>query len=192
LTFFRILIDWHQMTDKVRKKVLVVEDEENMARLCREELEDEGYEVTVAFSGLKGLELFKSAAPDIVTLDIKLPDLDGMELLRQMKSLRPEVPVIILTAYDYMYDFMVCDADGYLVKSPNLAELKNKIRAVFEDRASAGKSGGPEGLKEDRTVPAFAIREEHLEALKAIGLREKKSIEDIIDDALRSYLGKKG
>jgi DNA-binding response OmpR family regulator len=136
------------MAGKVRQKVLVIEDEETMARLCREELEDEGYDVIVALSGLKGLELFRSATPDIVTLDIKLPDLDGMELLRQMKSLRPQVPVIILTAYDYLYDFMVCDADGYLVKSPDLKELKKKIRAALQGRGPAGELRGPEEVKE--------------------------------------------
>jgi DNA-binding response OmpR family regulator len=179
------------MAGKVRQKVLVIEDEETMARLCREELEDEGYDVIVALSGLKGLELFRSATPDIVTLDIKLPDLDGMELLRQMKSLRPQVPVIILTAYDYLYDFMVCDADGYLVKSPDLKELKKKIRAALQGRGPAGELRGTEEHKKDWSGPAFSIREELFEALKAISLREKKSIEEIIDDALRSYLGKR-
>ena len=177
------------MGRKAGKKILVVEDEESMARLCREELEDEGYEVMVALTGLKGLEFFKSVTPDLVTLDIKLPDLDGMELLRQMKALRPEVPVIILTTYDYMYDFMVCDADAYLVKSPDFSALKNKIKAALEEKGAAGELRGPETHKQDWTGPSFSIREEYLAALKAISLREKKSIEEIIDDALRSYLG---
>jgi DNA-binding response OmpR family regulator len=177
------------MAGKAGKKILVVEDEESMARLCREELEDEGYEVMVALTGLKGLEFFKSVTPDLVTLDIKLPDLDGMELLRQMKALRPEVPVIILTTYDYMYDFMVCDADGYLVKSPDFNELKNKIRAALEEKEPVGKSRVPSTRKKAWTGPAFQIREEYVVALKALSLHEKKSIEEIIDDALRSYLG---
>lgn len=177
------------MGGKAGKKILVVEDEESMARLCREELEDEGYEVIVALTGLKGLEFFKSVTPDLVTLDIKLPDLDGMELLRQMKALKPEVPVIILTTYDYMYDFMVCDADGYLVKSPDFNELKNKIKATLEDKGTAGRPREPATRKKALRGPAFPIREEYLAALKTISLREDKSIEDIIDDALRSYLG---
>ena len=171
-------------------KILVVEDDESMARLCREELEDERYEVIVALTGFKGLQLFRDENPDLVTLDIKLPDLDGMELLRQMKSLRPEVPVIILTAYDYMHDFLVCDADGYLVKSPDFTELKNKIRRVLEDIKPRENAGGSEEQTGRWATATFMIREEYLTELKALSLRENRSMEETLDDALSAYLKK--
>lgn len=169
-------------------KILVVEDDESMARLCREEMEDEGYEVMVAHTGFKGLQLFRDKKPDLVTLDIKLPDLDGMELVKQMKASRREVPVIILTSYDYMYDFMVCDADGYLVKSPDFTELKNKIKKALEGRQTVGHSKGSQEQKRGWTTAALMIREEYLTELKALSTRENRGMEQIIDDALSAYL----
>ncbi len=172
-------------------KILVVEDDVSMAMLCREELEDEGYEVMVADSGLKGLELFKGQKLDLVTLDIKLPDLDGMELLRQMKSIRPEVPVIILTAYDYLYDFIVCDADGYLVKSPDFTPLKAEIKKVLEKRRGGEKPDEAESEVGGWVSTSLIIREEYLNRLTALSRQSRRNLSDIVDSALRDYLENK-
>jgi DNA-binding response OmpR family regulator len=112
-------------------KILVIDDEEEKCRLYRDELGDEGYEVVTAKSGAEGMKLFMNEGPDLVTLDIWMSQRDeGIELLRQMKEIRPWVPVIMLTAYDYRDDFAVWCADAYIVKSSDLSELKSTLKHV--------------------------------------------------------------
>lgn len=113
-------------------KILVVDDDEHIRRLYKEEFEDEGYTVIMASNGEEALELFDKEAPDIVTLDILLPDIDGIRLLRQMKEKRPKVPIIMSTAYDYRDDFAVWASEAYIVKSSDLEELKSMVKNLLE------------------------------------------------------------
>lgn len=113
-------------------KVLVVDDEKNILKLYKSELEDEGYNVITASSGREALEVFEREAPDLVTLDILMPDMDGIQVLRQMKEKRPNIPVIMLTAYDYRDDFSVWVSDAYMVKSSDLTGLKATIKRIIE------------------------------------------------------------
>ncbi len=112
-------------------KVLVVDDEKNILKLYKSELEDEGYSVITASSGKEALEIFEKETPDIVTLDILMPDMDGIQVLRQMKEKKPHVPVIMLTAYDYRDDFSVWVSDAYMVKSSDLSGLKETIKKIL-------------------------------------------------------------
>jgi len=100
--------------------------------LYKAELEDEGYEVITANSGREAIELFETHKPDIVTLDIMIPDMDGIQVLRQLKQKNPNVPVIMLTAYDYRDDFSIWASDAYVVKSSDLGPLKETIREISE------------------------------------------------------------
>lgn len=109
-------------------KLLIVDDDVNIQRLYKEELEEEGYEVIVASSGRSGLEKFEKENPDLVTLDILMPDMDGISVLRKMKEQRPHVPILMSTAYDYRDDFAVWASEAYLVKSSDLTELKEQIK----------------------------------------------------------------
>jgi len=113
-------------------KLLVVDDDINIQRLYKEELEEEGYDVIVAGTGKDALELFKKEEPDIVTLDILMPDIDGISLLRKMKEINPKVPIIMSTAYDYRDDFAVWASEAYLVKSSDLGELKKTIKELID------------------------------------------------------------
>lgn len=115
-------------------KILVVDDDLHIQRLYKEEFEDEGYEVVVASNGQEALELFEKESPDIVTLDILLPDIDGIRVLRQMKEKNPKVPIIMSTAYDYRDDFAVWASEAYIVKSSDLNELKNMIKSLLEKK----------------------------------------------------------
>lgn len=108
-------------------KILIVDDEKNILKLYKAELEDEGYTVVSANSGTEALQLFESEKPDIVTLDILMPDMDGIQVLRLMKEKNPKIPIIMLTAYDYRDDFSVWVADAYVVKSSDLTSLKGTI-----------------------------------------------------------------
>jgi DNA-binding response OmpR family regulator len=113
-------------------KILIVDDDQNILRLYKEELEEDGYDIVTASNGREAMEQFEKEAPDLVTLDILLPDIDGIKLLRQMKEKRPRLPVIMSTAYDYRDDFAVWASEAYIVKSADLSELKSTIRKLTE------------------------------------------------------------
>ena len=113
-------------------KILVVDDDLHIQRLYKEEFEDDGYEVVVASNGKEALEMFEKENPDIVTLDILLPDMDGIHILRQIKEKNPKIPVIMSTAYDYRDDFAVWASEAYIVKSSDLTELKATIKQLME------------------------------------------------------------
>jgi DNA-binding response OmpR family regulator len=113
------------------KKVMVVDDDAHILRLYKEELEEEGYNVVVAGTGQEAMELFEKEDPDLVTLDILMPDIDGISLLRRMKELRPRLPIIMSTAYDYRDDFAVWASEAYLVKSADLTELKSMVKKLL-------------------------------------------------------------
>ncbi len=111
------------------KKILLVDDEEGIQMLYREELEDDGYEVISAYTGEEGLQKFKDESPDLVILDIQMPGMNGIETLRQMKMNNPELPVILSTAYnEYKQDLGAWASDEYVVKSSNITELKEAVR----------------------------------------------------------------
>lgn len=112
-----------------KKKILVVDDEEGIRLLYQEELDMEGFAVETAKNGDQALEKFKTAPPDLVILDINMPGLNGIEVLRQMKEVNPGLPVILSSAYpEYKQDFGAWASDEYLVKSANLDELKTAVR----------------------------------------------------------------
>lgn len=114
------------------KKVLVVDDEKNIRLLLNEELTDEGYDVITAESGAVALEKIKNEHPDIVTLDIKMPGEDGLSILRKIREIEYDLPVIICSAYSiYKSDFSAVAADHYVVKTSNFEELKNKISEIL-------------------------------------------------------------
>ena len=96
-------------------KILIVDDDLHIQRLYKDELEEEGYEIVVASTGKDALELFDKENPDIVTLDILMPDIDGISLLRKMKEQKPAIPIIMSTAYDYRDDFAVWASEAYIV-----------------------------------------------------------------------------
>ena len=114
-------------------KLLVVDDDLNIQRLYKEELEEEGYEVVIATTGKEALEIFAKEKFDIVTLDILMPDIDGISLLRKMKEQRPDIPIIMSTAYDYRDDFAVWASEAYIVKSSDLSELKSTIKKLITE-----------------------------------------------------------
>lgn len=115
------------------KKILLVDDEESIQLVYREEFEDEGYQVVSALDGESGLEKFSQENPDIVILDIKMPGMNGIEVLRQMKMVNPNVPIILSSAYqEFQRDLGTWASDEYVVKSGDLEELKNTVKRLLE------------------------------------------------------------
>jgi DNA-binding response OmpR family regulator len=114
-----------------KASVLVVDDEDHILKLYQEELAEEGYRVTTATSGEQALRAAETESPDVVVLDIKLRDQNGLEILGGLRKLGPNRPIILNSAYSvYKNDFQSWLADAYLVKSSNLDELKKKIKEL--------------------------------------------------------------
>jgi CheY-like chemotaxis protein len=114
------------------KKILLVDDEESIQIVYREEFEDEGYQVISALNGISALEKFKEDQPDLVILDIQMPGMDGVEVLRQMKMINAAIPVILSSAYqEFKRDLGTWASDEYVVKSGNLDELKKAVRRLL-------------------------------------------------------------
>jgi DNA-binding response OmpR family regulator len=115
------------------KKVLVIEDEKNLLELYRLELEEEGYRVAVAESGKEALRISEQFQPDLVILDIKLGEEEGLRVLSDLKNQKRERPVILNSAYThYKHDFSSWAADAYVVKSGDITELKSTIQVLLD------------------------------------------------------------
>lgn len=126
-------------------KILLVEDEEKLARMVELELRYEGYEVTKAFNGRDGLEQALSGDFDLVLLDIMLPQMSGMEVLRRIRREQLPLPVIMLTARDNVVDKVSgldSGADDYVTKPFAIEELLARIRAALRKRTAAAVSEG--------------------------------------------------
>jgi two-component system response regulator (stage 0 sporulation protein F) len=114
-------------------KILIVDDEEHIRYLYSEELSEVGYEVITADSGYKLLEKIKEEKPDLVVLDIKMVDYNGLDLLQDIRNNFYDLPVVLCTAYDtFKEDMKSIAADFYVIKSFDLTELKSKIAMALE------------------------------------------------------------
>jgi two-component system, response regulator, stage 0 sporulation protein F len=114
------------------KKILVVDDEENIRILYKEELEEMGYEVTTVEDGELALAAMETSFFDLVTLDMRMKDLSGIETLRKMKEKNSSLPVIISTAYEeYKHDFGSWCSDAYVVKSADTTSLRATIKKIL-------------------------------------------------------------
>jgi CheY-like chemotaxis protein len=117
---------------QVMKKILLIDDEPSIQIVYREEFEDEGYEVLSALDGEEGLDIFENESPDIVILDIHMPGMNGIEVLRQMKQQRPDVPVILSSAFqEFQSDISSWASEEYIVKSGNLDGLKDAVKRLL-------------------------------------------------------------
>ena len=118
-----------------RPLIMIIDDEESIHLLYSEEFGEEGYDTFSVMNGEEGLKAFESEEPDLVVLDINMPGMDGIEVLRKMKQMRPDVPVILSSAYpEYKQDIASWASDDYIVKSFDLSALKQAIRKHIERR----------------------------------------------------------
>ena len=120
-------------------RVLVVDDEVNIAELVSMALRYEGWEVRAAHTGTKAVAAAKDLRPDAVVLDMMLPDFDGLEVLRRMRATQPDLPVVFLTARDAVEDRiagLTAGGDDYVTKPFSLEELVARLRALMR-RAGA-------------------------------------------------------
>lgn len=125
-------------------KILVAEDEEDIRNLIREQLEIEGYQVLLAENGAQALQMVEEYRPDMALLDIMMPKVDGLSVLRKIRE-TSEMPVIFVTARGEEFDKisgLAQGADDYLVKPFSLAELSARIHVQRRHLLKAGASEG--------------------------------------------------
>lgn len=126
------------------RKVLIVEDDHNIADLLRLYLEKEGYEVAIAPDGVKGVERFRSEQPDLVLLDVMLPGMDGWAVCRSIRA-ESKTPIIMLTAKseteDKVYGLKQ-GADDYITKPFEMKEVLARIEAVLRRSGMEPEKGG--------------------------------------------------
>lgn len=121
--------------DTFKKKILLIEDEESLRLLYQEELEEFGYDVSTANNGKEALKKLIKEKPDLIILDIVMPEMDGIETLGRILSIKKNIPIILYTAHPgYQNDFMSWAADAYILKSTDLKELKEKIEELLEKK----------------------------------------------------------
>ncbi len=126
--------DGPHRTSPVSATILIVEDEFAVARGVQYALQQEGYQVSVARSGEEGLEFATQQAPDLILLDVRLPGIDGFEMLRRLRATGSKAPVLMLTARDEEVDKVIgleLGADDYLTKPFGLRELMSRIKALL-------------------------------------------------------------
>ncbi len=114
------------------KKILVVDDEESIRFLYKEELEEEGYIVECAMNGEEALQKLSAFKPDLVSLDIKMPVMDGIEALKRIREKERNLPIILCSAYgEYKQDLTTWASDAYVVKCADLTNFKCTIKKLL-------------------------------------------------------------
>ena len=115
-------------------KILIVEDEPNMVAGLRDNFEFEGYQVITAADGVAGLDRALSESPNLIILDVMMPRMSGLDVCKQLKSKRPSIPIIMLTARGQEVDKVVgleLGADDYVTKPFSIRELLARVKAVL-------------------------------------------------------------
>jgi two-component system, OmpR family, response regulator len=129
-------------------RILTVDDETSLTELLSMALRYEGWEVTTASSGLNAVKAARETRPDAIVLDMMLPDFDGLEVMRRIRTEQPDVPVIFLTAKDALEDRiggLTAGGDDYVTKPFSLEELVARLRALLR------RSGATE-VRNDSTL----------------------------------------
>ncbi len=135
------------MTDTENRKILVVDDEDTVCRSIRKALARDDYEVDVALSGEEGLKLETEKKYDVIIVDLMMPGLNGMDLLKSLKAISPAVQVVMITGYPTMKNTlqaMQIGAFDFLPKPFLPYDLRNLVaRALAAKDKAAGGSGTP-------------------------------------------------
>jgi two-component system response regulator RegX3 len=145
----------------VAARILVVEDEESLADSVRYNLEREGYSVTVAADGRRAIERFRIDEPNLIVLDLMLPELSGLDVCRMIRQ-ESDVPIIMVTAKDSEADKVTgleLGADDYVTKPFSVRELVSRVRAHLR-RARMSSPGSPDEALEGGPVQMDVARHE--------------------------------
>ena len=164
------------------KKILVVDDEDNVRKLYSEEFGDMGYKVYEASGGEEAIQLFKKEKPNVVILDMRMPGMDGLEVLIALKNIDSSVPVIISSAYEeYKHDLSSWLSDAYVVKSCDMEHLRDTVKGIFEKgQGNLAAKQYPEGQDADisELVKKLSLLSNKTN-IEQYGLRIKKILHDL-------------
>jgi two-component system alkaline phosphatase synthesis response regulator PhoP len=139
------------------RKILIIDDDENLTWAIQKRFENLGFEVLAATEGRGGVELVEKERPDLVILDLNLPDVDGLDICRYLRR-RTNIPVVMLTGRAEDNDTIVgleIGADDYITKPFNLNELAARVRAVLR-RVAPDSIDTVSAISSNRTAPASA------------------------------------
>ncbi|MDN3020139.1 response regulator transcription factor [Paenibacillus sp. BSR1-1] len=131
----------------MKQRILVVEDEKQIAKILKLELEFEGYEVAVAYDGKAGLQAAQNDKLDLILLDVMLPEMNGIEVLRRIRKENTILPVILLTARNMTMDKVAGldqGANDYITKPFEIEELLARVRSCLRQNSLAAKAVQPE------------------------------------------------
>ena len=154
--------------EKTRYKILAVDDEQRMVRFIQLNLEQDGFEVVTAYNGKEALEQVRTQLPDLILLDIMMPDINGFEVLKKIREVN-NVPVIMLTAKgeeDDRIQGLELGADDYITKPFSPRELVSRIRAVLRRTKSFKEDQVDQIIVDDRLTIDFSRREVWVEGKK--------------------------
>lgn len=155
-------------SEKTRYKILAVDDEQRMVRFIQLNLEQDGFEVVTAYNGKEALEQVRTQLPDLILLDIMMPDINGFEVLKKIREVN-NVPVIMLTAKgeeDDRIQGLELGADDYITKPFSPRELVSRIRAVLRRTKSFKEDQVDQIIVDDRLTIDFSRREVWVEGKK--------------------------
>ncbi len=145
--------------------ILIIEDDQDIQRIVRLELEDAGFKVLVASDGVSGLTLARESNPDLVILDLGLPDLDGAEIARRLRK-TSDTPIIVLTAMDAVatkVNLLESGADDYLTKPFHPEELVARVKVQLrKSRGGEAVVLGQLEITPDKRLVRYAEREVRL------------------------------
>lgn len=151
------------MDDSLKNRtILVVDDEERMARFIRLNLEHDGFHVMEAYRGMQAIQALRDALPDLILLDVMMPDLDGFEVLKMIREVST-VPVIMLTAKgeeDDRVHGLELGADDYVTKPFSPRELVSRVRAVLRRTDQASGQAPNEVIRVDERLQIDFSRRE--------------------------------
>ncbi|NLU24240.1 MAG: response regulator transcription factor [Clostridiales bacterium] len=151
-------------------KILVVDDERLLVKGIRFNLENEGYEVAVAYEGRTAVELAKQQSFDLIILDLMMPEVDGLQACMQIREFS-NVPIIMLTARSEDADKLMgfeCGADDYVTKPFNILELKARIRAMLRRAAAPSQQ---------ERASLLTVGELSLDTEQRVAIRDGETIE---------------
>ncbi|MDQ0060821.1 response regulator transcription factor [Paenibacillus harenae] len=158
-----------------RQHIVVVDDDDKIISLLRRSLAFEGYEVTTASNGAEGLKTLLTADPDLLILDVMMPQIDGWEVCRRVREGGSAVPILMLTAKDDINDRvrgLDLGADDYLVKPFALEELLARVRALLRRKSDKLEEQGNQLVYEDLALDMDA--REAIRASRRIELTSKE------------------